>query len=698
MQSTTLLWIALLGACSGTDGKPVTTKAGSPTDTAVPTTTEPLPEQVAVSVTLDGMPAADVVVRQGGASTTVHTDAAGQALLPIDAAIDAPTVIASHPEARTAVHVVDGPTATLALTRFSQVDNEAYAFDHPGTPTDRGDASKCGHCHNTIDDDWYDSAHRSSASNSRVQDIYAGVSTSLSTAEDCAAAGGQWWQGLEPGTQQPVDRCYVGSGTLPDLNPDCGVASPCDGVATQTGACADCHAPGMDGVQGGRDLLQATGHGYAFGVFCDVCHKVESVDLGLPPGTGGRLRILRPSDPSPSPGFEYWPLTFGPWGDVGNPRMGGTIQRDHYQDGTLCAGCHELEQAVLVPGEAADPARWPSGTLPIHTTWSEWLAGPMNPGSPCQACHMPPDADAGNAADLYNVFDAPFGEGIATGWARPPGSVRRHVWVGPRSPQVQDMLGLAADVTLAGHWEGTDWVVDATVRNVGPGHAIPTGEPSRHLLLAVEATCQGAPLAPIGGDVLPDYAGAYDTQDAAGDWLVWPGAQVGDRIRVVGLPGGFVDYTGYGPFGDGTFAPDQKGLPVEVFAGERTVTAVAGDTVTLDGPLPIGDRAYRVPPAALPVDGDPITALAGAPGFGFARVLAGATGERMVPHHAAVDVVSDNRLLPQTQWTSTHRFDGTGCAQPTTEAVLVHRAFPWAEAAEKAWTVPDSVMTGEVLP
>ena len=61
-------------------------------------------------------------------------------------------------------------------------------------------------------------------------------------------------------------------------------------------------------------------------------------------------------------------------------------------------------------------------------------------------------------------------------------------------------------------------------------------------------------------------------------------------------------------------------------------------------------------------------------------------------HHAAVDIASDNRLLPQQSWTSSHRFDGTGCANPTTRAVLVHRAFPHAQAVEKAWTVTESVM------
>ena len=128
-----------------------------------------------------------------------------------------------------------------------------------------------------------------------------------------------------------------------------------------------------------------------------------------------------------------------------------------------------------------------------------------------------------------------------------------------------------------------------------------------------------------------------------------------------------------------------------------TVTAVVGDQVTLDASIPsqAGDIAYRVPDAELPLDGDPVSALAGAPGYGFARVLVDAAGNRMVPHHAAVDVASDHRLLPQQAWTSTHRFDASGCAtDPVARAVLVHRAFPYAQAVERAWSVTESVMVG----
>ena len=384
------------------------------------------------------------------------------------------------------------------------------------------------------------------------------------------------------------------------------------------------------------------------------------------------LGILRPSEPSPMVGFVWRPLTFGPYGDVPNPRMGST-HRDLFHEPELCGACHELYQDVLVPGQAADLSRWPSGRLPVHTTYSEWLQGPLSPASPCQSCHMPPDPSVGNAADLGNLIEA-SDAGVAAGWLRPPGAVRAHSWPGPRQRDL-DLLDLAAAVDLEAELAAGVFTVRATVSNAGAGHAIPTGEPLRSLLLLVEARCGDELLSPIGGDVLPEWAGALDVQ-GPGDWSVWPGATVGDRIRVIARPGDLHDAPGFGPFGDGTFGPEEKGLPVETWAGEAEVVAVDGDVVTLDAPLPAGEVAYRVPALSLPADGDPVAPLAGAPGFAFARVLVDASGAAMVPHHRAVDVRSDNRLMPLAAWTSAHTFAAT-CEQPSARAVLVYRPAPW---------------------
>lgn len=261
------------------------------------------------------------------------------------------------------------------------------------------------------------------------------------------------------------------------------------------------------------------------------------------------------------------------------------------------------------------------------------------------------------------------------------------------------MLDLAATLSLEARVEGDGVVVDATVTNSGPGHAIPTGEPLRSLVLVLDATCDGAPLPATGGAAVPDLGGARDQREAAEGWTVWPGARVGQRLRVVSRPGGFVDYTGFGPFGDGTFSAEEKGLPIEEVVGEVVITAVGGDgTLGFDGPLPEGDRAYLVDGVdTVPEEGAVSTGLAGLPGFAFARVMVDAEGQRMVPHHAAVDVASDNRILPTRSVTTTHRF--AACAAPTVRAALVHRPYPLPLARERGWAMSEAVMAAaEVTP
>ena len=220
------------------------------------------PDRV-VSVTLDGAPQAGVVVSQGGNPARWLTGPDGTAAVHVDVTIPGDIwMMASHAEARIGSVAVspNGPLA-ISLVRFVNTDNRDYRFQDPGTPQINGDTSYCAHCHVTLNADWYQSPHRRSASNAAVHDLYAGAAAALSSEKDCLAASGQWRRGKGPGTGMPAMRCYLGAGTLQDLNPGCDQAEPCDGKVNATGACADCHAPGIDGVAGGRDLLDATGRG-----------------------------------------------------------------------------------------------------------------------------------------------------------------------------------------------------------------------------------------------------------------------------------------------------------------------------------------------------------------------------------------------------------------------------------------------------
>jgi len=650
-----------------------------------------------VTVTLDGAPLEGAMVTQPGTNNRWTTDADGVVVASLDLREDMLGIAAAHPDARTKGDELWDPVPWdegygIELTSIETVDNVDYIFQDPGTPDRDYSTDYCAHCHVTLVEDWVESAHEQAARNPVVHDLYSGAAHTLTSEADCESAGGQWWTGIGPGTARSADRCYVGDGALPALNADCGDSEPCDGVADNTGQCANCHAPGIDGRVGGRDLLEATGIAYDHGVHCDVCHKISEVDVHDPePGVGGRVHLIRPSEPSPSPAFGEWaPLTFGPYGDVFNPRMG-AVHRPLFGTADLCAGCHELTQDAVVPGTSIDLSRWPDGRIPIQTTWSELRDGPLGLDVPCQSCHMPPDPSVGNSADLGNV--TAIGEGIAGGWYREAGSVRRHAWFGPRSAE-QRMLDLAAQLWVETTVADGVAEVALTTRNVGPGHALPTGEPMRHMVALLEARCGSEVLTATGGDAVPDFGGALAMQDSTADWTVWTGASVGEQIRVVSHTGAWHDPPGTGPFGDGTFSAEDKGMPVEEVVGTVTITSVdSSGRIALDAAIPAGDVAYRVRAASgLPSEGDVAGTWAGAPGFAFARVLADKDGTRNVPHFKAVDVVSDNRLPPQEQWTSHHRFDSP-CETPVVTAKLLYRAYPVELAAERGWELVEQVMT-----
>lgn len=642
-----------------------------------------LPNQMWVQVTLDGEPIEGATVVQGGGSKRWTTDTSGRVVVSVDRDIRGEHVLlASHPGARIAGEAAPmQPTLlTIALVRFDASDNPDYPFSDPGEPKRSPTTGQCGHCHQTINEEWFNSPHRSAAKNPTVQDLYAGAAAAYSSMAACSSAGGRWVQGPLPGGGRGP-RCYLGVGVQPSLNDSC-TEAPCEDPVTERGHCADCHAPGMNGALGGRDLLEAEGHAYEYGVHCDVCHRVASVQVDAPnPGISGRLRLLRPSEPG-SPGLGaggFRPLTFGPSHDSPNPRMG-SVQRDHFREATLCAGCHQLDSPVLLPGVSIDSNRWPQGTLPVQSTYEEWRQGALAEAAPCQSCHMPPAPERINGADLQRF---PLSDvGYQGGWYRPPGAVRRHAWWGPRQPESR-MLQLAAAVSVQHTRSANTLTAEVTVKNVAAGHAIPTGEPMRHIVLRVEAFCGTATLAATSGDVVPGFGGARAVKTRGQDRLHWPDAQVGDRLRVVEQLRGYIDYDGFGPFGDGRFSSAEKGMPIQAYVGQAQITAV-GPTgaVSLDGPLPEGALTYLVRGTE---------DHAGAPGFAFARVLAAPDGQRMVPHFVANDVVSDNRLMPQASFTTTHTFEAP-CADPVVQARLLYRSYAPALAEERGWANPSQLM------
>ena len=677
-----------------------------------------LPDEFVVTGTVtDGSaPLEGAIVMQGGGEPLLVTGPDGAFSITLSNAIPGtPTVVAAKTGYRSRgvefTELPEGPVE-LDLIFAAAPDNTGYTYGNPGKGSLETDNSTkfCGHCHTTFAKQFQSSAHAKATRDPLVQDLYAGVSRAFVDKASCEAGGGQWRAGLVPGTaSDTLQKCYLGGGVLPDLNLGCGGAGElaCDDPAlpagskpTAFGRCADCHAAGLDGPLGGRSLLEATGIAYENGNHCDVCHHIKDIDLTKPPGTGGRLIIQRPKEKLSDDSPMIRQVMFGPLPDVPLVFMGGSYQ-PKFSSSELCAGCHEQKQEALMPGAALDAARWPEG-LPTHSTFTEWSDGPFNtPGTPCQFCHMPPTLGLENTVDVANEENA----GIVFGFMRPPERIRSHIFRGPLegSPRLIDT---AAAVFLGAQVSAGELTAAVTIKNAGCGHALPTGEPMRSVLLVVRAEACGAAMAPSGGMTLSDMGGAAAEGTvgadvmAAGADLAWAAgaarAKDGDVVRAVRPTGVFDDYVGIGFFADPSLQPEQKGIEVRAPVGEAKVLAVGGGTIKLSAALPLqaGDIVFVGDEEAVALaDGEIAKALAGAPGVVFARVMVGPGGERGVPHYKAVDIASDNRIAPQAEATSEHRFAiPPGCGAAKIKATVLYRPVPVRLARERGWEARDYVI------
>jgi len=664
----------------------------------------------------DGAPIAGAMVLVGGRQDTmVFTAEDGSyALWFSETGLGEPAVVAAQLGYRSIGREFFKPDTPvdLVLQAVKPPDNIEYSYQDPGNGVDAM-KEDCSHCHTSFVLEFLASKHAQATANPLLQDLYAGVTSAYSDEPSCQDAGGQWSPGLEPGSEDSmIDKCYLGGGVLPDLNTTCGGMDQlsCDDSALAAsdapvdyGACADCHAPGIDGVAGGRNLHDAVGLAYDIGVHCDTCHKVRDVDLTLPPGVGQRLVMGRPSEPGRNM-FEWEPVYFGPLLDVPNVAMGGSIQ-PLFDSSLFCAGCHEHEQPALIPEDTLDAGRWPTG-LPVHSTYSEWLAGPYNQeATQCQWCHMPANMEATNAVDIATHEN----QSITFGFPREPDNIRQHLFRGPLHGEPR-LIDTALYVSVDLQTEGDELLATISVANIGCGHAIPTGEPMRSLLLLVQAEGDCGLLPASGGMTIPDTGGATlmgvegtDTTTEA-DAITWPDAasivQEGQIVRVVSPTGTYDDYDGIGLFADPELSPEQKGMQIFEPVGQAIVLSIEGDLLTLDQPLDTqtGDLLYlgELWPEE-PVDGQAALALAGSPGTAFAKVLLDSDGQRHVPHYKAVDIASDNRIAPGSNALSSHRFElAEDCNAGDVTATVLYRPVPLQLAQERGWDSSDSIIaTGQ---
>jgi hypothetical protein len=587
--------------------------------------------------------------------------------------------------------------AEIELLALPEEDNLDYHFQ-PGGDGSSPDTSECGHCHWTIGDDWAGSAHAEAASSEHAWDLYTGSALSLSE-EDCTSLSGWISEGRVPGSEsETAEHCYTGHGVLPWLHESCGgVGQPaCDhpdesDTLESFGSCADCHAPAIDGgTPGHMDLAQATGVGFE-GVTCDLCHKIQSVEPGTRPGLDGAIALLRPSEETFLPNQEYRPITFGPYPDVIVPIMNGSYA-PQFSESEWCSGCHEYAQPALHPDQSLDVDRWPDG-IPVFETWSEYSASDFDGLMSCQDCHMPA---LDEESSTYDITPLGLEPSIDQGWMREDGEVRHHSF----SREGMGSPGLIMEITEV---DG-ELKVLVTVKNSAAGHAVPTGEPMKQLLLRVRALDEeGTEVMASGGQVVPDVGG-YRAEAILGEDAQLEGRELtlvdsslengsGLVVRFIRPTGSWDDYEGPGTahFSSGEWSAEEKGLELEEFLGEIALISLEGDVLTLADDPPETQEGDRIYVAAE-------TDYAGESGWLYAKTLVDSDGARGVPHYRAVDVASDNRIAPGSSGTSEHYFALTESTL-TIEATLLRRDRAAAVADPYGWDTADLLIrtTTEVV-
>jgi hypothetical protein len=199
--------------------------------------------------------------------------------------------------------------------------------------------------------------------------------------------------------------------------------------------CLRCHAP----VAALTDDLTLSNPVSSEGITCDFCHSVVAVNLE---------RNDQPFEIA-NDGVKRGPLA-----DAESP-VHGVAKSKLHESAELCAGCHEWNNKAGVP---------------ILTTYSEWKASPQAAeGKTCQHCHMPLTP----------------GETVRSGLTDlPRESINLHNISGMHSVEQVRKAATARIVAIRKRNSNTA-VVEVQVANVGSGHSIPTGMPTRRLVLEV---------------------------------------------------------------------------------------------------------------------------------------------------------------------------------------------------------------------
>jgi hypothetical protein len=202
-------------------------------------------------------------------------------------------------------------------------------------------------------------------------------------------------------------------------------------------ACLRCHSPTVGETKDYYGTAQITREG----VTCDFCHSIGAISTDASGTTRYQLDWTRKHGP--------YPTTESPAHEVG--------YREFFEKSEICAGCHDMST--------------PDGTM-VFSTYSEWKASKYaEEGRQCHDCHMP------------RLAGRTVREGLKV---KGHDIINDHQLLGGHEPtQVKRAVTVRIE-SLSREAERVRAVV--AVENSGAGHYVPTGIPSRKLVLSLSAT------------------------------------------------------------------------------------------------------------------------------------------------------------------------------------------------------------------
>lgn len=229
--------------------------------------------------------------------------------------------------------------------------------------------------------------------------------------------------------------------------------------------CLSCHAPTTRVTKDWQMKEPLTREG----ITCDFCHSIRTVNLSA----RDPIEVV--------PGKMKW----GPLQNVGSP-VHQTSYSEVHEKPELCATCHEFKNGRGVP---------------ILETYTEWTKSPQSKeGATCQSCHMP---------KISGLVVPPK--------VKPTNEVYIHSHEAAGGHSIEQVRKAVTLKIVEVKRPGEKVTAVVRLENIGSGHKVPTGLPTRKLVLRFQAISGGVPFFTeerIYQKVLVNEKGEAITKDA----------------------------------------------------------------------------------------------------------------------------------------------------------------------------------------